>query len=121
MIVARRMEKCVSAVPLGCDAGKGGSHQKESIGKESVYEHGESHISSQSSAMVGDRCGYYGDNNAHELVATVGNQIINLALTLDVQKVLSQPQDDQFESKNNEAICESDAKQLRLELSIQSC
>lgn len=93
MIVARPHVSLDSSSTSGL---RGCSYQEESIGGEGVQEDNPTHIASQISAMVGDRSGYYGDNDANEFVTTVGNQIVNLALTLNVQEVLSQPQDHQF-------------------------
>jgi hypothetical protein len=96
------------------------TYQKERIGHESVPEHRPADHSSGSLAAVGDRRNGNGDDDADELVAGVGDQVVNLALGVDIEEVPPQPQKNQLEDDDHAGVAECYAEQLGLEFAVEA-
>jgi hypothetical protein len=96
------------------------TYQEECIGHESVTEHSPPYPASCSLTAIGDGSNCNRDNDTDEFVARVSHQVVDLALRVDVQEVSSQPKQDKLQDDYNAGVAESDTKQLRLKLSIES-
>lgn len=97
------------------------TYQEKGIGHKSVAEHSPAHPSSGALSTVGDGCDGNCGNDTNELVTGIRNQIVNLALRVDVEEVPSQPKQYKLKNDDHASIAERDAQQLGLELSIQAC
>jgi len=97
------------------------TYQEKRVRHKSIAEHSPSYPASRSLAAVGNGRNGNGDDDTDKLVARVGHQIVDLALGVDVQEVSSQPKQNKLQDDDHARIAESDAQQLRLELSVESC
>ncbi|KAJ8610738.1 hypothetical protein MRB53_038380 [Persea americana] len=96
------------------------THQEERICEESVGEHRPPCPSSGAFASIERRSDSNGDDDADELVAAVGHEVVDLAVAADVQEIPTEPEHDQLQQDDNACVGEGDAKQLRLEFAVQA-
>lgn len=92
------------------------TYQEEGVGKEGVQEYGPANPSASALASVDDFRNCNGRNDAHKLVAGVGDQIEELRLAGDAQEVASKLQSDDFNNDHDQSLCCSITEQLRLEI-----
>jgi len=96
------------------------TYQEERIGHESVSKDGPADHSSSSLTAVGNCRNGNGDDDADELVARVGDQVVNLAFGVDVEEIPSQPEQDELEDDDHTGVAECYAEQLGLEFTVET-
>jgi len=96
------------------------TYQKERVCHESVSEDRPADHSSGSLAAVGNRRDSDSDDDADEFVAGVGDQVVDLALGVDVEEVPPQPEKHEFKYDDDASVAECDAEQLGLEFAVQA-
>ena len=96
------------------------TYQEERIGHESVSKDRPADHTSSSLTTIGNGRNGNGDDDADKLVAGVGDQVVNLALGVDVQEVPSQPEQDELEDDDHTGVAECYAEQLGLEFAVET-
>jgi len=96
------------------------TYQEERICHESVSKDRPADPTSRSFAAVGDCRNGDGDDDADELVAGVGDQVVDLAFGVDVEEVASQPEQDELEDDDHTCVAECYSEQFRLEFTVQA-
>lgn len=99
--------KNVSAKPPRSQTMK--TYQEKGVRHESVSKNSPADPSASALSAVGDGGDSNGDNDTDELVARVRDQVVNLALGVDVEEVPSQPKQDKLENDDHAGIAERDS------------
>ena len=96
------------------------NYQEERISHECIPKDPPSNPTSRSRTRVHHAADPDRHNDAHELVSGVGDQVVDLALGIDVEEVSAEPKHQQFEDDYDTGVGEGDAKELGFEFAVQT-